>query len=67
MSIPLGGYSSIYQAETVAIIQCCQKITETTPTEEEITVCSDSQSVLTALKEVQNKVNTDSKLLDGLG
>ena len=46
---PLGHYTSIFQAETHAIMQCALALNRLDPSDEHICICSDSQAVLMAL------------------
>ena len=46
---PLGHYTSVFQAETHAIMQCALALNWLDPSDEHICICSDSEAVLMAL------------------
>jgi len=46
---PLGHYTSVFQAETHAIMQCALALKRLDSSDEHICICSDSQAVLMAL------------------
>lgn len=54
-AMPLGKHSSIYLAEVMAILSCCQGIENSGLMDEIIFICSDSQAVLKALSSVTFK------------
>ena len=51
MSIPLGKYATVFQAETYAIKQCALVLKTLGLTDEPIFICSDSQDAIRALHE----------------
>ena len=50
LSIPLGKYSTVFQAEVYAILACAHEIEAQGRPEKYISVCSDSQAALKALQ-----------------
>jgi len=59
MSIPLGKYATVFQAETYAIKQCALVLKILELTDEPIFICSDSQAAIRAL----HKPRITSKLV----
>lgn len=50
LAIPLGTHCSIYLAEIAGLIKCCQKIKELKTVDEVISIYTDSQAAIKALK-----------------
>jgi len=50
LSISLGRYSTVFQAETYAILACAHEIQFHGRPEKHVNICSDSQAALKALK-----------------
>jgi hypothetical protein len=53
LSFPLGRYTTVFQAEIYAILACVYEIQIHTRSEKYISICSDSQAALKALKAVR--------------
>ena len=53
LSIPLGKYSTVFQAEVYAILACVHEIRTQNRPGKYINICSDSQEALKALQDVR--------------
>ena len=60
-SYHLGNYSSVFQAETMAIEMCCRLLLNTDTRGETVRICSDSQAAIKALQ----KSTSDSLVVQG--
>ncbi|VEN58452.1 unnamed protein product [Callosobruchus maculatus] len=49
LSLPLGGHTTVFQAEVYAILACVNRIRKTDGSRRRITICSDSQAAIKAL------------------
>ncbi|VEN63036.1 unnamed protein product [Callosobruchus maculatus] len=49
LSFPLGGHTTVFQAEVYAILACVNRIREIDGSRRRITICSDSQAAIQAL------------------
>lgn len=66
LSIPLGISATVFQSEIVAISECCRILTEQTPSNETVVVCTDSESAIGALTSYKLSAKSVLRCREGL-